>query len=586
MRSEALEPAPRPRWRWADLAIGIFYVIATVFYTRPIAIYPARAPENLIDPIHLSYVLASQARALLSRPWEFLQATYFYPIADNLAFSEQHAGAALIGLPAWIATGNPIVLYNTILVLSFVISAVTAYLLLKEVTGSRAAGLVGGLVYAFVPYKLSKFAHLHVLLAMWIPLLLLYLWRFARSRAWKDAIKLGAVLLLQVMTGIHVAVMAVIALAISALVVAIAVRPAGAAFLGWVKTAVAGGAALVIAAVLLWPYATLYREHPEHRRSVEEIQSYSGGVTGFVTAPGNNRFWGEVLREGRLREYGWEKALFPGAIPLLLAAAGVFAAIRRPIRRPGERFDPWPPAFIGLAIAGWGLAVGPRLHAFGIGGDEGIKFLHGFLLEIPGLGSIRVPGRFFLVTTVGLAGLAAYGTAAIVKAVPRKRAASIAAAAIVVLAGAEFTTTPALTVEAPSIPQAYRWIADQPEEPILSLPTAFVVGDDVAERSYIDESRYLWYASAHWRPMINGFSSNVPAEYRWNIEAVAEFPAPWSVDYLRELGVRYVIVHTDRLEDTPWRDLLERIPLLPSTAIAARFGAEVVLDVTKLGGVS
>jgi len=543
-------------------------------------------PENLVDPIHLSFILSSQARSLVSRPWDFLQASYFYPIQDNLAFSEQHVGAALLGLPAWLTTHNPLFLYNFVLILSFFLSAFTAYLLLKEVTGSRAAAFVGGVVYAFVPYRLARLNHIHVLMAFWIPLLLLYLWRFAHSKAWKDALKFAAVLLLQIMTGIHVGAMTLIALPVALLVILLAVPTAGLSRSFWGKGVVL--TLLVIAAVgiMLWPYVRLFSQHPEHRRPIEEIELYSGGFQALVTAPGNNRVWGPILDELRREDpYAYEKTLFLGVVPLLLGVFGIGHALRRPQRRPSERFDPWPPTFGMLALVGWALAIGPRIQWLGIGGADGIPSLHGLLLQLlPGLSSIRVPGRFIILTTLGLAGLSAYGVLFLTRFGKQRGRLLQAAPAVLVslLLLVEFDNRGVETVKVPPIPQAYQWIASQPPAPILSLPTAFIDGSDVASWSFIAEAHYLYYASAHWRPMINGYSSNIPILYRENIAQASTFPSQESVAYLKALGIRYVVVHTDRLESTPWHNLEEEIQKLPNSGEAARFGSEIVLDLRRM----
>jgi hypothetical protein len=591
-------PASRAGLKWADLLIGLVYACLTVFFTWPVARHPfTRIPENLDDPLHLSFILASQARSLLSRPWDFLQAPYFYPAQDSLVYSEQSVATALLSLPAWLTTKNPIFLYNFVLLLSFLLSALTAYLLLREVTGNRAAAFVGGMVYAFVPYRLARFDHLHVLLGFWMPLLLLYLWRFAHTRAWKDALKFGAVLFLQLMTGIHVGAMALITLFVAFAVVLLAVPRARLSLSFWGKGASIVLLAGVAVGVLLWPYARVYRDQPEHRRSIQEIQMFSGGFKALVTAHWRSRLWGPILGAPTEGTFYGEKTLFLGLLPIVLSVLGVVRARTRPLKRSFERFDPWPVIFLMLTLTGWALAVGPRIHVLGLGGKSGVPSLYGLLLKIvPGLDSIRVPGRFILIASLGLAGLSAYGVLFLTRRVPppnpepkhvyvrlRERLLRFAPAVVIpLLLVVEFRTKGHETVAVPPIPQAYRWIASQPPAPILSLPTAFFLGDNLAGWSFVAEARYFYYASAHWRPMINGYSSNLPRVYRENITQASTFPSQESVEYLKALGIRYVVVHTHRLEETPWRDLEAQLERLPNPGVAARFGAEIVLDLERM----
>jgi hypothetical protein len=82
--------------------------------------------------------------------------------------------------------------------------------------------------------------------------------------------------------------------------------------------------------------------------------------------------------------------------------------------------------------------------------------------------------------------------------------------------------------------------------------------------------------------MINGYSSNLPRVYRENITQASTFPSQESVEYLKALGIRYVVVHTHRLEETPWRDLEAQLERLPNPGVATRFGAEIVLDLERM----
>jgi len=72
--------------------------------------------------------------------------------------------------------GNDVLAYNVLALASFVLSGMGAYLLALRVTGSRLAGLVGGVIFAFCPYRMFRLnvGHAPLLHTEWLPYVLLY----------------------------------------------------------------------------------------------------------------------------------------------------------------------------------------------------------------------------------------------------------------------------------------------------------------------------------------------------------------------------------------------------------------------------
>jgi hypothetical protein len=73
---------------------------------------------------------------------------------------------------------GPIAAYNWLVLASFPLSAVAAYLLARHLTVSPPAAAFVGLAYAFSPFHLAQAAyHPHIAQTHWLPLYLLALWR-------------------------------------------------------------------------------------------------------------------------------------------------------------------------------------------------------------------------------------------------------------------------------------------------------------------------------------------------------------------------------------------------------------------------
>ena len=107
----------------------------------------------------------------------FWNGNIFHPEPYSLALSEHMFAQALQIAPVYALTGNIILGYNLLFLSTFVLSAVGAYLLVRDLTGDWRAGLIAGLVFGFLPYRISQIPHLQVMSSQWMPLAL---WGFHR----------------------------------------------------------------------------------------------------------------------------------------------------------------------------------------------------------------------------------------------------------------------------------------------------------------------------------------------------------------------------------------------------------------------
>jgi hypothetical protein len=73
---------------------------------------------------------------------------------------------------------GPVAAYNWLVLLTFPLSAVAAYLLARHLSLSPASAAIAAMAFAFSPFHLSQAAyHAHIAQTQWIPLYLLALWR-------------------------------------------------------------------------------------------------------------------------------------------------------------------------------------------------------------------------------------------------------------------------------------------------------------------------------------------------------------------------------------------------------------------------
>ena len=149
-----------------------------MMFTWPVSLQMGTAIRDPGDPLLNTWILAWDVHQLFTSPGGFFEANIFYPHESSLAYSEHMFANSLIALPVIAITGKPILGYNTVFLLSFVIAGIGMYCLVLYLTGSRFAGIVSGMIFAFCPYRFDHLSHLQLLTNHWMPFTFLYLHRF------------------------------------------------------------------------------------------------------------------------------------------------------------------------------------------------------------------------------------------------------------------------------------------------------------------------------------------------------------------------------------------------------------------------
>ena len=250
--------------------------------------------------------------------------------------------------------------------------------------------------------------------------------------------------------------------------------------------------------------------------------------------------------------------LFPGVIGGLLAVLGF---IVWPKVRHGHLSRIY---LIVLALIAWILALGPRLKLTdGYLTDISLPFA--WLFEhVPGMTVIRAPGRFSVTLYLALALALAAGATWLLGRVRQRMARGALLALIIAICLAESVvgreTFIALTMPSLSpAPPAYAWLAQQSPGVLLELPLTSeidlgppqgaTVGDGATDAwADLNRMRYQFFQTAHWQPIVDGYSGFRPPHHRELGLSLANFPDERSVAMLRGFGVTWVLVHSEIME--------------------------------------
>jgi hypothetical protein len=487
-------------------------------------------PKDLGDPLVQSWQVAWGGHALSHQPLEFFQSNQFWPLDDTLAFSDALLGyspAGLIGSGAEAAVAR----YDVLFLFAYALAFAGAYLLARELGAGPAGAAVAGAAFAFAPFRLEQDGHMHVISSGGIPLALaLGVRGYRLGRPW-PVFAGFAVATWQLSLGFTLGLpLAYLLAALGVIAAAVWLRRGRPPLERRLVVATVAGAVLFIGftALISRPYFRVADEYPEATRGPGEVESYSGGPKLFLVAPDENPVRGGATAGIRNDlEHIPEKTLFPGLVILALAVAGLWSrSYPRRLR-----------IALGLAV----LAV--SVLALGFQTEDGLLWPYRIVYEtLPGWEGIRTPGRLLTFSSLGLALLAAAGTELAMRAFARRgtaRWAPLAAAGVIALA---------VTVEGRGLPFDPFDDLAQPSPPNPPADVSAITAPQLhlpAERPE-DNRRYLLWSTDGFPDMINGRSSTNPAFTARVIERTRAFPDRRSVDYLRRLGVRSVIVHPRR----------------------------------------
>lgn len=581
----------------AVLAAAALYLALTIVVTWPLILHPGSlVPNDLGDPLLNTWIMSWNARVvpLTSAWWNGAQ---FVPVEGATAFSEHLLGLSVMTTPVILLTGNPLLAYNLAFCASFVLCALSAYVLTFSIARRHDAALVAGLAFGFAPYRMSQLAHVQVLSAYWMPLALAGLHGYFRDRRPRWLVLFAGAWLMQALAcGYYLFYLSVL-IGIWLLWFAVGREP-------WTRiarVALAWGIAAALLTPVLYGYWKFQRAYGM-RRWPNEIIQFSADVASVLKAPDNLRFWGwlDVVDHP-------ESALFPGLTPVVLIVAALAIGWRNSAREhTGRRrlsyvmmivsliffavaasplyFGVWKLDVAGLRLLSVGtphkplsvalllLAAAGLLHPavraawhrrsamafyslaavvmwlFSLGPAPTLmdrpfiyKAPYAWLMALPGVDGVRVPARFWMLAVLSLAVAAGLALRHLGARWPRLAKALPALACAGLLTDAWAAPIP---MESPPAPRPIHTPAVARLELPVGLPHDAVV---------------LYRAVGHRRPVVNGYSGYFAPHY-WALRYLLEQGNPEVLTRLSGLGAIEVVVDHDLDDSGRWRHFVGSHP--------------------------
>lgn len=507
------------------------FALLAVAGTWPVAASLAsRVPHDPGDPILNTWILwwSTQAGPLTSEWWN---APIFVPLPGAIALSEHLLGIAVFTVPLQLAGANALAAYNAAFLLSYALSGAFAYLLAFRLTRSPLAASCAGLAFAFAPYRAGQVAHLQVLTAQWMPLMLLGMHEYMDTGRARWLAVFGAAWLLQALSnGYYLLFVPLLVVLWIAWFADWRTRP---------RRAVTLIAAWIAASLPLLPVLLNYRRiHGTLglSRSLGDIRQFSASVESFTNVPPLLAFW-----RGSDTTASAEDWLFPGLTIAALSIGSVVAALwRLGLRTAIAQRSPalfYASAVIIFCV----LALGPGGEP---GGPPSPMRPYTWLIWLPGYSGLRVPSRFAMLAALCLSVSAALTVGELLRQrhVRWTRALAVIALGGVVLDGA-MERVPVV------VPPQRAILENIGDARVIEIPT-----DDATLNAAA-----MYRAMFHGRPLVNGYSGYVP--YHYSVLSLALWRGDTSVlRYLARDQPLAIVVNAAADTDGSFRKMIAELP--------------------------
>lgn len=524
------------------------------------------------DVYYSTWVLAHDSHALVSST-PLADANIYHPASSALYYGPAALGALPLFAPVFIATGNPVLAINVTLLLGLALTCVSMHVVVRRWTGSHLAGVVGAATVVMNQWLIHGFVASapHWAALWWLPLIAFV--AATRLDSMRAALWLVPLVALQCMTDLVYLMPAVVG-PLAVLAVLELIRS---------STRAAGLRLIAVLALAALPLVPVVRGYLEVQAANPDLASQTKWTNPEANSP-------SVLTDRLFRGF-YPFLLTP--VVLVLVALGTAAMVlrRRAVARPPSPGG-WAHGALWTLVGG-SLSLTPVVLIGGKQFHTPIGVLAGWF---PSLQAIRVPNRLGIAGLVGLGILSGMAFAEISAQIrthirPGRLApcasAALAAAVLFFVYRAyvdnwqgygrrEPMPSEYRLYEPPPIPRSFLPILGAERAPLLELP----LGDPVNPRGH---ALAMFHSIAHWRPLLNGYSSYWPAGFPERMAEACRLPDPEALARLVEsTGLSLIWVHSQMIgpgKRGEWEEPPRSDGKLRGLTLVARDGDELLFAV-------
>ncbi len=480
---------------------------------------------------------------------DYWNAPIYHGVPGIFASSEPQTIVGWLAWPLWKTLPSSVHVYNLLILVFLTLNGWSAAQFLRRLRLAWPATICGGAMITLLPlvhWQLGVFQLVSLWGVIWTLRALLLLQRHAGPR---QALELG------VAFAVTYSLCCYYGLFLSILLLACAPLLLGRA-LSHKRTWGWGAVAVVVAFTLLSPILVAqidYANEHSFQYPAKWFSDLSAAPTDYLRTPSAQLVTLPDIHTSNAH-YRWP--LSPGTLKMGMACIGLGLSIVSFRRR---RIVLMLGGMVAVAIL---LSMGPRL-------SWGAVSLHAILADVyPGFGHARNLFRFAFFAQLGIAFLAAVGLHEVYvrlhrRARPGKETRTLLAATLLVglTLACEAWPQPPTMYRLPAVSSDDAWISwlrDQRQAEVCLA--CFPLPQDRSAAGSQPTAEWMYYQTFHTRPMVNGYSTFVPAAIRRLHGQLEGFPDMRGVHALRETGVTHVLFDR-RIGRAPDRSTLEALQM-------------------------
>ncbi len=492
----------------------------------------------------------------------------FYPWGVPYQVYGDFAPISILLYPIIKLAGVPFA-YNLSVFLSFLLSGFFTYLLVKDITKNKGAGIMSGIFFAFTAYRFIRTGgHLNLVHTEWFPLLIYSAKKLLDTKDYKYAVLSGVSFSLMFLSSGYYAYIGGLTVLSFAFIYARTMRLVMPPLR---VLAVAVMIPLIVLSPFLY-YTSKLRGEGELTGSLGLAYFHSADFLKYLWYNPRGLLMSDFVLSVPLKTSIYpEQALYLGIVPLFLAALGLLWKNNKKNNNNNDGLERFVRIFLIIGAVFFILSLGPFLKWI----DGGMitiplpdsaksailsasekfaasSFLSqkdvnrvkefkeipvpmpylGLYFTLPFFSMMRVPSRFGIIVYLSLAVLAGIGIAR----APKRLRKSLPALAVIYLL--EVVPIP-LPMFAPHQRPVDVWLANQPGTAIVEYPVTLY------------DCAYMDYIPFHGKKIANICASFLPTNAVSIVGMLKEFPpSNEALDYFRENDIRYILVDTSQVNNT------------------------------------
>lgn len=570
------------RWRRRASVFAVFLVATLVMVHGTPGRLTSRLPGDHGDAVEVLWILRWGGHAFIHQPLHLFDANIFWPLKDTLAFAEPLLSIAPFYALFFGITGNWVLSWNLLWIGLILLNQCATYSLTRWLTGRTDAAIFSGLAVGFSAFVLGQSGHPQLQVIGFVPLGLLLLFKLMEEPRLLTAAALGLTTLAILLGSLYIA--AAYAMAVFIILAGQFVLERGR--IGW---AMLRGLVLAgIISLLAWPEVVAFHEVSQQIGKRPLVPEWGLRPRDLVRAAPGSYLYKGLARNTDPGAY--ERHMFPGFVTVALAVVGVLVLLfewrrtRGRTRTTKPTIVPQRLRFVVLLITA-GVVIG--VLAVGALARGPWTPWRGVYRYVGPLSGIRVPARLAYVSILAGAVLAGVGLAGILRRLAKPALATVLTAIVSLAVMAELAA-PIQTTSVPHDPAilaVYQALSHDPAGVVVELP---VYLPEPYTWAYGEAPRMLW-STIDFHPRVNGYGGYVPDKWYQSLVALQTIPAPGGIAQLRDLKVRYIILHLGLqagLQMYTDAQAAAIIAGLPANSDAKRLGSNYLVDLAPAGPLS